>query len=93
MENVGSFISIIMIVSLVISNVLLFKCSLYLSGHTIREFSTSKMPRIRKIIRQYKKSELNEPIAEKYIKWYLITFRTFYLSLAVLLTLIVVSNL
>lgn len=92
LENLGSTLAIIMIVALGVSNYLLFKCSQYLSGCTITTFSTSKMPKIRKVIQQYKNSELHDVTAKKYIKWYLVTFRTFYLSLLLLVLLIVIMN-
>jgi hypothetical protein len=86
----------IMIISLGISNLLRFQCSRYLSGKTLRELSPSKisdLPSSREMVRQYKSQELKDPKARLYIKWHIITFRIFYLSLFFVLVVIVVSNL
>ncbi len=67
-------------ISLFFTNLLAYKCCLYVSHRRIRDFSTSKMPNFRQLVKQYKKGEVADEKTKNYLKWYLITYRIFYIT-------------
>lgn len=79
-------------ISLFFTNILVFKCCLYVAGCSIRDFSTSKMPNFRHLVKQYKRNELTDPKIINYLRWYLITFRVFYITWFIALLLLTLSN-
>jgi len=79
-ENLPAILLIVGFVFAGLTNYFALKSSLHISGCTLRTFSTSKMPNIRKLIKQYKMGEVEEPHLANYLKWLLVSFRFFYIS-------------
>ena len=89
-ENLPAILLILGFIFAGLANYFVLKSILCASGCTLRNFSTSKIPNIRKLIKQYKKGEVEELQLTNYLKWLLISFRFFYVSWILALAIMII---